>query len=467
MANKYLIQGATYCGDGTTSAEATSNGGVGAWNNINVFEGSAPAYGVAPAAGDVIYLRSKTSAGADITRTSATLITLGSAAATLANPITWVIDAGSVWAGVSGVITESTSAQGIGITLRQYNNLIASNYNLVISSTVTTNSNSTFFTATNSITQDIKIDTTANTTSTGPTHKIDGGKHINIWIRQGTMTYGVITLSVRNYDTVFISPKIEVIGPLYFAASTTAVFVIADALGTQFAVYGGEVNSPFDGMCLVKQEANGTAVEFNGLKYPPTMPVSNSTLYALRLKSITNGNDGGLGSTYYDYHFTFSSRFDGYYPTLNAQLESSGATPWAYSIYPYRTTKINPAQVSVAKLWTQSAAQKTVTLEFLWPTTFTAPNSTTVWMTVQYIDSSTGNKVTQSTLAYPAVTCATSTALWSATTYGPTLFDKYKLSLATQSNIKQDTQVVVSFFSTPLAASVNDIIMLCPDVVLS
>ena len=43
MPNKYIIHGATYNGNGTSSAEATSNGGVGAWNNINVFEGPAVA----------------------------------------------------------------------------------------------------------------------------------------------------------------------------------------------------------------------------------------------------------------------------------------------------------------------------------------------------------------------------------------------------------------------------------------
>lgn len=64
MANKYLIHGATYCGDGTASNEAASAGAVGAWNDINVLEGTAPAQG-SLAAGDVVYIRSKTSAGRD------------------------------------------------------------------------------------------------------------------------------------------------------------------------------------------------------------------------------------------------------------------------------------------------------------------------------------------------------------------------------------------------------------------
>lgn len=68
MANKYIIHGATFNGDGTSSAEATSNGGVGAWNTITYFEGTAPAYGTL-AAGDVVYIRSKDAGGSNITRT--------------------------------------------------------------------------------------------------------------------------------------------------------------------------------------------------------------------------------------------------------------------------------------------------------------------------------------------------------------------------------------------------------------
>ena len=97
MANKYIIHGATFCGDGTSNALAASNGAVGAWDNINILEGVAPAYGTAVAAGDIVFIRSKTAVGADITRTLTATVTLGSAAATTANWVTWVLDNGSLW----------------------------------------------------------------------------------------------------------------------------------------------------------------------------------------------------------------------------------------------------------------------------------------------------------------------------------------------------------------------------------
>lgn len=123
MANKYIIHGATYCGDGTSSALATSAGAAGAWNDINVLEGTSPAYG-ALAAGDVVYIRSKTSAGADITRTLAANVTLGSSAATAAAWVTWVIDGGTIWSGINGTLTY-TMASSYTVTQMAYNDIQA------------------------------------------------------------------------------------------------------------------------------------------------------------------------------------------------------------------------------------------------------------------------------------------------------------------------------------------------------
>lgn len=466
MVDKYIRHGETYCGDGTTSAAATSNGGVGAWNNINVLTGTAPAYGTL-AAGDNVYIRSKDAANANISVTSATAITVGSAAATEASPVTWIIDAGSIWSGVSGTVTVSTTAGAVGITNRAYNNLIASNYNLIFSNTVSSFGNATFFTMNTCLTKDIKIDTSANTTSTGSNHQFNGGKHINLWLKHGTVTYSVIQFSTRSFDVCFISPKLEIIGPCYLAVNTTAIFESVDGVNSCVSIYGGEIVSAINGLLIYKTGMLPFSLSLFGLKYPQIISISNETLFTQKIYVTANGNDGALGNTYFDYFYTYSSRFDGYYPTLNANLETSANTAWSYSIYPYRTTKLNPAQVSVSKLWTQAAATKTVTLEFLWPTSLASPDSTSVWMTIQYTDASTGNKVSQTTLSYPAASISSSSAAWSSTTYGPTLFNKYKLSLTTQSNIKQDTEIVVSFFSVPKSVSANDIIMLCPDVVLS
>src|SRR5574337_453731 len=106
MAAKYFIFGATYNGDGTTSSEAASNGAAGAWNQASILTGTAPTYG-SLSAGDTVLIRSKTGAGADldISNTLAGSITLGSSAGTAANPVTWILDDGTVWSGKNGTLT--------------------------------------------------------------------------------------------------------------------------------------------------------------------------------------------------------------------------------------------------------------------------------------------------------------------------------------------------------------------------
>ena len=61
MANKYIIEGETYNGDGTTSSAAASAGAAGAWNHVNIITGTAVGYGSLNA-GDTVYIRSKTAA---------------------------------------------------------------------------------------------------------------------------------------------------------------------------------------------------------------------------------------------------------------------------------------------------------------------------------------------------------------------------------------------------------------------
>ena len=472
MADKYLIQGATYCGDGTASNEAASAGATGAWNNINVFEGTAPAYG-ALVAGDVVYIRSKTSAGVDISVSKSAGTTLGVAAATELAPISWIFDAGAVWSGVSGVVTYTMTTSNTW-TVLNYNNLLANNYNFVLKTSSTSMGNIVFCSFGIITTQSIKLDCTATASSTGPNSKFSGGIHTDLWLRQGSVTYTVISSGASWLDTVFVSPKIEVLGPLYFTASETRIFSATGGHSGGLTVFGGSLTSTvLSGVSLVNATNPCGSLGFYGFRFPASMVVSNATLYNSKHKTIVNGSDGLLGNVVYDYACEYSSRFDGFYPTLNARLETSAATPWAYRLHTYRTTPQNPAQVAMSKVWTQDSAQKKITLEILWPTaatsSFAPPTKDNVWITVQYTDDATGNQVFQSGRLFDGSTLATSSSDWSATTYGATSFDKYKLELTTAGSVRKDTEVLVNLFVIPRASSAAplDIIMICPDPVLS
>ncbi len=111
MAEKYIVDGAAYCGKGDgplIPTDISHQDATGyAWNNINVFTtGAAPAYGTAPAAGDIIYIRSKNASGADITvNFNSASLTIGSANASATAPISWVIDGGTKWSSINGTFT--------------------------------------------------------------------------------------------------------------------------------------------------------------------------------------------------------------------------------------------------------------------------------------------------------------------------------------------------------------------------
>lgn len=117
MANKYIVHGATYCGDGTSPNMATADGGVGAWNNINIFEGTAPPYG-SLAAGDTVYIRPKDASGNDMTGTISGPSVSFSYAWTANKP--WVgIAVGLTNAKIavaSGTIEQSTGNKGVFVS---------------------------------------------------------------------------------------------------------------------------------------------------------------------------------------------------------------------------------------------------------------------------------------------------------------------------------------------------------------
>ena len=165
MANKYIIHGETYCGDGTTSAAATSAGGVGAWNDINIMEGTTPPSPGALVAGDVVYIRSLDASGAAITRTLTAARLLGSTAATPTNPITWILDDGTVWSGINGVLTFTNSASYM-TTLRINNAFVSkTRHNWIIKNTATDSTGTLAIVL--GATDGVAFDTSARTTPSG------------------------------------------------------------------------------------------------------------------------------------------------------------------------------------------------------------------------------------------------------------------------------------------------------------
>lgn len=467
MANKYLIHGATFNGDGTSSAEAASNGGVGAWNNINIFQGTAPTYGTL-AAGDVVYIRSKSAAGADISVTTGVAMNIGSAAATETAPITWVIDRGVVWPGVSGTVRYDGTAR-IAITIRDWNNIKAKNYNMVFGNTLTSATDVGALTLGTGWTEDVLCDQSFQTDINGPYVSYKTSTHVGLWVKSRRRYLGLFrNQSLGQQALTLYNPQIELLD----AAEMDSVFCPDNSLlADPITVYGGRVFGPgaTSGAPLVGASYNPGTFRSFGLVYPREMPICLPATMSSNLKQgvYADGADGSFGSEYMDQACHFTSRSDNNPPTLNAFQESSNAAPWSYRLYPYAASQARPARLSVSKTWTQAPEVQKIAQEILWPVTMAAPTKDVVYLVIQYIDATTGLPKTVSTRDMAGGTLNTSTAAWSATTWGVVTLAKYKLSVVTPTAVKQDTAVIVSLFVAARSATVNDVLFVDPDPTFS
>lgn len=468
MANKYIRHGETYCGDGTTSAAATSNGGVGAWNNLNVFEGTAPAYG-ALAAGDVVYVRSKDQAGADITRVLSANRNIGSSAATATSWVTWVLDSGDVWSGVNGILKYSCPGNYVVNTLN-YNEFIAKATDALVfyqdnasASQISTLSPGTFSKIKNAL-----LDQSFNTGTYGYCALVippAAGNCVLENLHFKAQGWNGYLVQCGDYTTLtLINPVIEiaknVLGhPLFRVFS----------YGARIEVIGGVLSGTgaTTGIILAALNASSAGIDMIGFNYPKTItdttlsyPIYNGSS-AARFSAI--GLDGGAGAFLGEVWGTADSRNDGNYPTLNTFLPNSKSTPWVWRVYPRDAAPIRPCRIPITEMYTELPAAKTLTLELLHADTIPLGRSS-AWLDVVYIDSATGLPVSLSTRLVTATSLDASTAPWTATTYGAITLLKKKLSITTPSSIKQDTMVHAVFRSLFKSASANDILFISPEI---
>lgn len=464
MADKYIIHGAAFYGDGTSSAEATSDGGVGAWNNIDIFSGATPTYGSLNA-GDVVYIRSKTSGGADITVTLSAAITLGSASATLTNRITWIIDGGTVWSGINGVLTYLNPADAQRtVNLRIHNDYIAEKQDaLAVVFSLTGGNQLTMFNAAagGSYVKNIMIDWGVAVLSNGCRATFGASTFENLHVKAGRIAVAIFAMDNSGFQATFINPNVE----LFATPGAGAIFYTASY--TSHLVVGGRISGigATSGQTIVAGGDNGT-VELIGVAYPNTMTLSSPRAGSIG-RTTAYGADGKSSSAQITRGGLLDSRTDDNYPTLSAVLPDSASTPWSWKLYPEGATKPAPLPVSISKIYTDTAAAKTITVELLVANAFAGIDTQSVWLSGSYINTSGQTVVFDTRANAPGTALATSTAAWSATTYGAISLLKRKISITTPSAIKQDTQVTLRLSVAAKSASANDLLFTCPDVQLT
>ena len=470
MANKYLIDSATYCGDGTASNEAASAGAAGAWNNINVLEGSAPAYG-ALAAGDTVYIRSKTSGGADITRTLAANATLGYASATDAAWVRWVVDGGTVWSGINGTV-QYDCPSNYTVTLRSYNSFECEVQDrfVIREANAAASVKGTLIFAQYTQMRKVLIDLSYATTSGGAY-----GAHVAATTARSVINlynthiksynrYGHVVLG-SEYGTVqFFNPDIELLN----AAETDPVFYVA-SYGSRINLFGGRIRGvgAVSGVKLAGFHADGAAGLFIlGTDIPRAMdlvsalPTSSSRLEAM-------GLDGGVGSILVERWGYASTRKDNNHPVLNAYIPNSASTKYAWWVYPDAASIAKPLQLNVPVLYTGADAQKVVTLNYLLATGWgSAANAATLWVDLFYVDTA-GVVQMVTTQDFAAGSLTSSTADWTSTTWGAVSFNKRQFSITTPTAIKQDTMVMAILRGSINSVNADDILFVCPDLILT
>lgn len=464
MANKYIRHGETYCGDGTTSAAATSNGGVGAWNNINVFEGTAPAYG-ALAAGDTVYIRSKDQGGANITRTMTANIVVGSASATEGSPTTWILDNGVVWSGVGGVLGYPNSGGNYTLEIRAYNNVIAMTKDALVTTTANAYGSEWLALKANAgvYAKNIKINGESWTRS-GIVVRLGGAILDSLTMLVGNHVGGGSPLFLPVQDSyaanTVINADIVINGTDLTACIASSIAYMA---ACSYTFIGGRISgtSADNGSCLVKNDSQ-FPIRFIGTKIPRTMRVTYNQNYRPSTVEIVGCDDDGTGGYIDEYWGWATSRTDNYPPTLSATLPNTTLTPWAWRVYPKNASVTTPMRLISSKLFTDAEAAKTVTLEFLVSTTMTTSKKS-VWMTVEYIDAATGLPKHVDTRDFSEPSIDASSAAWSATTWGMVNFTKKKLAVTTPTAIKQNTLLTVTLFGTVKSVTANDIYFVDPD----
>lgn len=468
MANKYIIHGATYCGDGTASNEAASAGAAGAWNDINVFTGTAPAYG-ALATGDVVYIRSKSSSGANISVSypgSATYYFGSSAAISWNAPITWVIDNGGVWAGIDGVLTFTLSSTAFTYSFRNYNTIVSKTQDaLVVEATGDGSSWGIAFALSGDITG-VKLRMPNKVGSGNGDITLNNVRAKNINIDYGRfVATGTIAASSASFNVL---TNIN-INAIYSTPSNIAVFGQANSTdidSSRTIVIGGSLSGvgATTGLYMAYLTNRGRCFEFIGFKFPSTVAAILGTPHVGNSAHFF-GADGGSGSAVVENWGSIDSRSDGYYPCLNATYPKSTLEKWSWKVVPTNVNKAKPARVVSSKLYTASAAAKTITANCLVATSM-SPTLENVYIDLSYVDATTGAVKTMTSRALSG-SLTSSSAAWTTTTYGPIAFDKYEIALTTPTAIKQDTLVTVTFMTHLKSLSSNDIMFFDPDIVLS
>lgn len=484
MANKYIDVSATYNGDGTTSDQATSAGGTGAWNNfVNVITGS-PGYG-SLAAGDVVYVR--TYNGGNLSASSSSNITCVNTGTAVA-PIKFIFDNGDVWA-TGGQFTIQLTGSSNGLYLGYFMELIGSEKG--VNSTLKIYQSG--YTATTTIIQ-FESSKIRNAYILG---NQTGGTGTPAYIRFGSSLYGgvselhnvlfvvgslyssVFTLQSRcqvkmsNVTLDFTRSPSPGATPFYLFSLPSTSIAYVDINGLE--IIGDTTNHNLvyinEGQSTPKAIINDLKTE-NGLAPLVNVNTSVSDYQILTPSLIVTGIDGeSFDFVQLNPAYRIEWRKGNNYPYLNAVLPDGSNTPWSYKVLPIGGELGRPIPcLKISKFYNETAAIKKLTFNILSHDELTSPTKDQWWVDVSFTNDDRDNDFVSSYAINEAL--ETSEAAWyplsgDQVIYGADSYDRYQIEVTTPSAIKENSIIHVFMYTTVSFSDSSKFLFIDPEFEVS
>ena len=462
MADKYIIHGAQYDGDGTSSAEASADGGVGAWNDITVGVSGTPTHGTAQAPGDTVHIKSCDAAGADIDLilTAQVLFQPGD---TVNGSVRYIVDDGTIWA-QTGTIKIKVNVDDNCFEVNSVSNGFfyldgADRLTLQSGQVSTTNSNCTMNFNGYTIVKNVIYIFSDDNDDTGIRKKTiiassynqlrfyncvfkkvvaNGSYNPYVW----QPSYGQIAHFINCRFETSTSDSSDSL--FYFSSFAAPVYIDGGSWPVKHADSIAVYSS-------VNSGAQATATNFDAppdamrLPFKTTLDSNSDSSDNAMILSSTMRNRGFGWSKATQYGFAMYDGL-GNYPYLNATTPAGQG--WAVrAMASYASADIPFDFVRSQILYDLASEAKTITLHLAVRDNYSTPQKSAWYLKIEYIDSGDTTRIetSQGTGDLDA-----DTLTWSAENgsnqpyYGAQVFDKYKIAITTAHAIKQNTEILVT-----------------------
>ena len=466
MTTYYCIHGATNNGDGTTSAEAGSLGGVGAFNNAKTCLLGTEAGLTAPPY-TIIY---KTNHNAtDITVTQTGDATFGYGVG-YPNRVTNIFDDGTTWAGESGQFTFQfnssgtlTSTDGTTddllnnyvcdlIALAPYGFALAVNYsssstrvheyhdgilkNIYLMKLLVPASNDRMAVSFMRRHQPILVNCIRDVNATTGARYISQLASHNSPPSRVTidgLTLNMIQSGASTLDATLLSSSITQYGP---AAKNVNIV--------------GDTTNPWILGCDV-----------DGITLPSVIDLTiEGDVY--KMKTVGAADTYNFINNYFGVITSWSAGLN--YPYLEATLPD-GSTPWVIKVDTSAMVSGTSNRIfDYSQIYDLASGVKTLTSEVLIPNSFSSPTGLEWWAVFSYQDTN-GDRKTLDTLSIDALT--SSVASWSVSSYAGVSYLKYKFEVTTPTAVAQNTEIVVTLYTTVKQVLTNNFYFVDPELRIS